>query len=377
MKRLISMLLVVVMIVASLAACDKKEAGTGEMHESGKVYSIAGNNFGAGAYPLDIIGHAEQKIVNITGAKLDIADNQFTADKIVTDLESQLATSPDGVLMLCLVDAVFGTVKEKCNEAKVPYVLDTNLPTDQALLEEIKNDPLFIGAATADQYKIGAEIANVMLNDGITEAVILAAAVGDYSHDTRIKGFTETYEANGGTVVQVMHCSDPSEATTKANDLLMANPDIPAVYATGGDYLSALVAIKTADASAKYALYGTDIAPDLIEAVEAGVISCMNGGQHLCGAMVMCMLINYLDGHQILDENGKVPFITDFPTYTITTDNAAGFKVLYAEDSCFITEEEFKVLLHRYNPDVDFATYRKFTDDYDDTIYAKAEAALK
>lgn len=400
-KKWWSVLLVAVMVVTMLAGCgnSNKGSGGGAGNDSGTepdvnsgqadedssagdkaegaVYNIAANTWGVGAYPLDIITHAENKIVNLTGAKLDVADNQFTADKVVTDLESQLATNPDGVLMMTVVDAVFGTIKEKCNSANVPYVLDTNFPSDEKLMEEIKADPLFLGGATASQYLIGKEIAGAVLADGHQTVVILAAAAGDYSHDTRIEGFTDAFEAAGGEIAQVMHCSDPSEATTKANDLLTANPDVDAIYATGGDFLSALVAIKTSDAGAKYALYGTDIAPDLIDGVIDGTISAMNGGQHLCGAMVMTMLINYLDGHQILDDNGKPPVIDYFATYSVTQENAEGFKVLYSQDSCFITEEEFKVLLYRYNPDVSFADYDKFSKDYPDTVYEKAAAAIK
>lgn len=65
-----------------------------------------------------------------------------------------------------------------------------------------------------------------------------------------------------------MHCSDPSESTTKANDLVMANPDVDAVYCSGGDYLSAVAAIKAGDSSYKFDLYGTDVAPDLIDYIE-------------------------------------------------------------------------------------------------------------
>lgn len=405
-RKVISMLLVVAMAASMLTGCgsegsgsesggtqesgttneetgdtgtDSEEAGdSGEAqgdNASGESYSIAGSTWGAGAYPLDIIVHAEEIIANLAGIQLDVADNQFTADKVVTDLESQLATSPDGVVLFTVVDAVFGTLKEKLDGANVPYVVDTNFPSDEGLWEEFKEDPLFIGAATASQYEIGVEIAETMLADGHKTATILAAASGDYSHDTRIAGFTAKFEEGGGTILQVMHCSDPSEATTKANDLLTANPDMDAVYATGGDYLSALAAIKSADSSAEYAIYGTDIAPDLIDSVTDGTIAAMNGGQHLCGALSLCMLINYLDGHPIQDSDGKSPIIDDFPTFLITKDNAAGFKVLYAEESCFITDEEFQVLLYRYNPEVTYADFEEFVKGYTDNIYAKAAAA--
>ena len=161
-KKAISLLLVGAMVAAMVAGCgnassDNNGAAGGdssaksESNSSAKSegssdgYTIAANIWGTGAYPLDIIVHADEKAAAVAGAKVDVADNQFTADKIVTDLQSQLASKPDAVLMFSVVDAVFGSVQELCDAQKVPYALDTNFPSDQEVWDSIKADPLFIG----------------------------------------------------------------------------------------------------------------------------------------------------------------------------------------------------------------------------------------
>lgn len=388
-KRVISLLMAGAMAAALLAGCGSKadkaadskgqtssaeeqKTDPGKDAPSGdgsKSYSIAGNIWGTGAYPLDIIVHADEKVEALTGIKLDVADNQFTADKIVTDLQSQLASKPDGVLMFTVVDAVFGSVQELCDAQGVPYVLDTNFPSDEAVFNKIKDDPLFIGGIAASPYEMGKTLADQAIAAGNKTAVILGAAIGDYSHDQRIAGFTEQFESKGGKVEQTMHCSDPSESTTKANDLIMANPDIDCVYCSGGDYLSAVAAIKAGDSSYKFNLYGTDVAPDLINYIDQGIIQAMNGGNHVNGAIALCLLVNYLDGHQILDAEGKAPVLDYLQTYLITPENAAHFQKLYKDESCFITDEQFKSLLYRYNPDVTVDTYDQFLKTYADNIY--------
>lgn len=350
----------------------KGESGQ-EGGSTGDSYSFAANIWGRGAYPLDIIVHADEVVAEMTGMKLDVADNQFTADKIISDLQSQLATKPDGVIMFSVVDTVLGNVKQLCDEQKVPYVLDTNFPSDPEVFESIKNDPLFIGGVAASPYEMGKELAAEAIKDGCKSAIILGAALGDYSHDQRILGFTEEFEANGGTVQQVMHCSDPSESTTKANDLVTANADVDCAYASGGDYLSALAAIKAGDDTISFKLYGTDVAPDLIDYIGQDVIQAMNGGNHVNGAIAMCLLINYLDGHQILGEDGKAPVLDYLKCYLITSENAAHFQKLYADESCFVTDEQFQSLLYRYNPDVSLETYDAFLKGYADGIYNLAE----
>ena len=386
-KKAISLLLVGAMVAAMVAGCgnassDNNGAAAGgdssaksESNSSAKSegssdgYTIAANIWGTGAYPLDIIVHADEKAAAVAGAKVDVADNQFTADKIVTDLQSQLASKPDAVLMFSVVDAVFGSVQELCDAQKVPYALDTNFPSDQEVWDSIKADPLFIGGIAASPYEMGKTLADQAIEAGDKTAVVLGAAIGDYSHDQRIAGFTEEFESKGGKVLQTMHCSDPSESTTKANDLVMANPDVDAVYCSGGDYLSAVAAIKAGDSSYKFDLYGTDVAPDLIDYIEQGVIQAMNGGNHVNGAISLCLLVNYLDGHQILDADGKPPVLDYLSTYLITPDNAAHFKALYADESCFISDEQFQSLLYKNNPDVTVDTYDEFLKTYADTIY--------
>ena len=137
-----------------------------------------------------------------------------------------------------------------------------------------------------------------------------------------------------------------------------------------GDFVIFLNLVKASgDSSYKFDLYGTDVAPDLIDCIEQGVIQAMNGGNHVNGAISLCLLVNYLDGHQILDADGKPPVLDYLSTYLITPDNAAHFKALYADESCFISDEQFQSLLYKYNPDVTVDTYDESLKTYADTIY--------
>ncbi len=382
-RKLISLLLVGTMAAALLAGCgsgsddsdtqeqqgqasaeEENAGGSDTSADVGESYSFAQNIWGTGAYPLDIIVHATEKAAGVAGVTTDLADNQFTSDNIISGLQSQLAAGTDGVLFFSVVDTVFGSAQELCDAQNVPYALVTNFPQDEETFDSIKADELFIGASSPDQYQMGVEIADAALTDGNTTAVILAAAIGDYSHDQRIEGFTAEFEANGGTVVQVMRCSDPAESTTKGNDLLMANQDVDCIYASGGDYLSAVSGIVAGDDTyADLDVYGTDVAPDLIEYIKDGTINAMNGGNHVDGAVTLCLMVNYLDGHQILDEDGKAPIIT-MSTYTITADNADVFAALYEDESCFITTEQFQTLLYRYNEDVSYQDFLDFAESY-------------
>lgn len=92
-KKAISLLLVGAMVAAMVAGCgnassnDNGAAAGGdssaasESNSSAKSegskdgYTIAANIWGTGAYPLDIIVHADEKAAAVAGAKVDVADN--------------------------------------------------------------------------------------------------------------------------------------------------------------------------------------------------------------------------------------------------------------------------------------------------------------
>lgn len=349
---------------------DGQEPADGGAAAGGAAYTIAANTWGAGAYPLDDIVRNDQYLCDQLGMTLDVANNEFTADKVVSQLESQLANNPDAVLFLGMAETTFVPVVQAIDNKGIPYAFDSNFPGEE-LMAKCLVDPLCCGGISANPYNMGKAIAELAVADGHKTAVITAAAQGDYSHDNRILGFTETFEAAGGKVVQVSHSADPSEAVAKTNDLLTANPDVDCVYATGGDYLSAAVSIKEQRSDLKCALYGTDVDPSLIPAIQSGSVSAMNGGQGVCGVLSLTLLINYLDGHQILDADGKAPFFGNLEPFVITAENADGFQKMYDAGENFVGMDNFNKLLFRSNPDVTIDTYNEVLEGYAEDVYQR------
>ena len=386
-KRICSLLMAGVLAGTLLAGCganDKKtdakdsakqeqtsaqgEKNDGAAKPAGDSYTIATNTWGAGAYPLEDIVRNDQYLCDQLGFTLDVANNEFTADKVVSQLESQLANSPDGVLFLGIAQTTFVPVVNAIHTKGIPFAFDSNFPEEQ-LQKKCAEMEEFCGGVSADPYAMGKTIADQALKDGHKTAVLDCAAIGDYSHDNRAKGFKETFEAGGGKVLQEAHSSDPSEAVAKTNDLLTAQPDADCLYATGGDYLSAAVSVKESR-KLDIALYGTDIDPSLVPACKDGQISAMNGGQGVCGVLAMTLIINKLDGKQILDADGKAPMFENLNPFVITPENAEGFQKLYDDGANFVGMDNFNKLLYRSNPDVSIDTYNEVLEGYADSVYA-------
>ena len=97
MKRILALVLGLAMLSALASGCAPTgESGGGQSSPavntgSNTSYTIATNNFGAGVYPLDTNAAYEQNAADALGVTLNVTNNEFTADKSITQLQNQLA----------------------------------------------------------------------------------------------------------------------------------------------------------------------------------------------------------------------------------------------------------------------------------------------
>lgn len=313
----------------------------------------------------------DERLAELIGCTTDKADNQFTVDNVVTQLESQLINKPDIVIPELVADTTFNPVITRCIDADVYFAFDCNFPNEDDLALCYDYDK-FAGGVTADQYGLGVQIAELAAEAGNKTAVILTAAVGDPTHELRTAGFTEKFEELGGEVLQVQHCSDPSEAVTKATDLLTAQSDADCIYSTGGDFLSGAVSVKQAQ-GLDITMYGTNVNPDYLPFIKDGTVVAINGGDAVSGSLAMALAINMADGHPILDEEGKAPMFANIQDFLITEENVDVFTELYAGGNKFISDDQYKSLLYRYNPEVSYDSWVEFLTTYGDNVVANYE----
>ena len=382
MKRLLALVLSAAMFFSLAAGCtpaDQTDDGqTSPTADAGGEggYTIATNNFGVGAYPLDMMVANEQSAADATGMTLTVTNNEFTADKVITQLQNQLAASPDGVAFLGISETLFPVAAQYCKNAKTPYVFYACSPTDEDM-EKIEQDEYYVGMVIYSPKNEGSRLAELALADGCKTAVISAGASGDYAHDRRIIGFTEAFEAGGGEVLFVSHSADPSEGVQKTNDLLTAYPDVDCVYACGNDYVAPAADVVKSRGLEGCKIYGADISPNICQLIMDGEVEACSGGVFASCGVAITLLVNYLDGNVIKDSEGKAPYFDSLELFTVTSDNAEDFYKFLSDEALSthtISDEEYQNLLVRNNPDVDYDYFYDFLTNYEENVYAKVEA---
>jgi ABC-type sugar transport system, periplasmic component len=367
-KKVLALVLCIAMTAVFSVGCGSKStsddtSSSDKSTSSEGSYTIGYNNFGVGAYPLDLNQKETEYAIESVGSKTKVENDNFTVDNVITDVKNLISAKVDGVVVWCAADTLYPSLNTLMESSKMPFALGDKYPTSSKTEAALQANKYFAGAVSTDDVLTGKNIADRAWKDGHKTALIVAAAVGDTNHDARVKGFTEEFTKLGGKVLGTVHCADPSEAVQKSGDLMAAHPDADCLYGSGGDYSTgALSAMESNGMSIP--VYGTDVDPNVIKAIKNGKISAANGAAGTyCGSFAAMLLINYLDGHPILDENGKAPMTKGVQTIMITKDNVDNFQKYWIDNEIF-TQDEFKNLLYRNNKDVTWKDYQDMIDNY-------------
>ena len=332
-------------------------------------YTFATNDFGQGEYALDINAWVIDSVAQHVGSTVDVVDNQFTVDNIVTQLRSQLSKGPDGVCMIGIAETVFPAISQACQEANVPYSFFATPPVD-ADVETMEEDPLYAGTVLFDPEAEAAYLAEKAYEAGGRKAVILAGAQGDYNHDHRITGFTKKFEELGGKVLDVARCDNPGQGDEKGSNLLSANKDADVAIGAGAGYITSPEGVRE-KMGLDYKIYGCDTTPNLIQDVIDGKVEIISAGANTGAGFAEILLINKLLGHPILDADGKAPYTKDLTLFYCDSSNCEKFQKFWDEyQKNPLTQEEVMNLI---GDDVTYDDFITALKNHADDSYAKID----
>jgi ABC-type sugar transport system substrate-binding protein len=319
-------------------------------------YDLGANVWVAGVPICDAFLDAIVYTGSVFGCKVETASDDATAEKELANIQNFCAAGKDGIVMMAAAIATVPQMAQVCQDAKVPFVMYTQIGNDSDRDKIAANNDYYVGAVDADMVAEGAAIAQIAFDNGCKTAVLIGGNVGDSNHDQRSQGFREKFEGLGGMVLSEARCTDPSEAATKAEDMLSANKDADCLYAMDSGYTSgSLSAIDNLGLDTD--VYMSCVAPDSAQYLQTGEVVAASDGIVYASYIAPTLLINYLDGHPIKDENGLGPRLRTTP-FIVTGDNIDAYISVFCTDGIEpVTDDVLKSLTWRYNPDVTYQTY--------------------
>ena len=346
-------------MLASLAACggDRADTNTGDTGSSGESvsaadqsegssdgkYKIGYNYFGPGSYALDTLADNQQRVIDAFGNDAQAISDDFQVDKIVQDIENMISSGCDGIIIWLPADNLYQTVIDRCTEAKVPFVFADKVPSDPEIKEALMENEYFAGAVGPANAEYGTLIAEYALAQGYTSCIISTGAQGDPTDTPRIDAFTETFEAGGGVVEQVVYTDSQDNIQPYTENALIAYPDVDFVYGTGSDYgIGAVAAIENQGLDVKVLTSGLDSgALDLLSA--GGPMEFVNGDFWVSGTMATILLQNYLEGTPVKDADGNPVWVDDIMPFEVSGDLYDDFRATFV-DGDFYTADEIRAM---------------------------------
>lgn len=352
-------LLAALALLLSLCACGAgKESG-------GNSYTIGINTWGSGVPILDMHGDAKEYTLTVLGHKVNRMSDDFTADKELQNAQNMCAAGVDGIVFEGAAVSTIPQVGQECANAKIPFALDVFVGEEENLAALAANNEYYCGAVDTDMVSDGYAIGRMAYENGCRRACLIGGNIGDKNMDQRSEGFRSAFAELGGEVLEEARCTDNSECLAKATDMLFANKDTDCIFCFVGDYIEgSLTAVDNLGLEGVQ-IYVSGVDEGTARYIREGTVMGGNGGSSLPAYIACLLVLNCLDGHKIVDENGMAPRLRTQP-FPVTRDNVDDYmKVFFSDEAQPFTKVMLEKLLYTSNPNVGYQDYVELVSSLD------------
>lgn len=232
-------------------------------------------------------------------------------------IETYIAQGVDAIIVVAIdVNGVMPAV-EQAAEAGIPVLaVDAILPDGPQKAQ--------IGV---DNKAAGGDIAKTFLEaTGGKARVGIVGALNSFIQNVRQKGFEEGIAgAEGVEVVGVVDGRNVQDtALAAAENLITANPDMTAIYATGEPALvGAVAAVEAQGATDRVEIFGWDLTAQVIKAIDEGyVIAVVQQSPYEMGATAVRSAMTLIGG-------GEVDKTISVPITIVTKANVDEFRATF------------------------------------------------
>ena len=302
---------------------------------------IGYNYFGTGGYSLAALANQSQIVLDACGVESVAADDQFSVETLVTDIENMISSGCDGIAIWLPAEPLYETVANKCAEAGVYFVLNDKVPSDPAIKEALMNNEYFAGACAPANAVYGQIMAQYALDQGWETCITTSSAEGDATDQPRLEAFKETFEAGGGTILNELHADTVADSLVQIQDALVASDEPDFIYGVGSDY-----AINACTALESYPDYETKVITSGLDKEALGLLIdensslvVINGDNWISGMFSAVMLENAVEGNVLKDADGNVIYVEDIQPFEVSADTYPLFEKYFMNESAYSADE--------------------------------------
>ena len=320
------------------------------------------NYFGNQGVLITLANNSKYVIEYFDGSVIMVDDN-FTVDKIVTDIENLIATGVDGLVVWTPTPTLYPIISQMCLKAKVPFVLSDKVPEQQALRDQLRQNPYFVGGVGPANEEYGIEVANYALSQGWKTCIVNTTAPGDPTDEPRLIAFRKAYEAGGGKILDIARSSSGDQTGQAATEnSLIAHPNPDFIYGVGSALgIGAVRALEKFNYNTKVVTSGLE--EEILNYLAEGKIAMANGDYWVSGTYAAIMLQNYLEGFPLKDENGQAPIYDQVGFFNVESQQVDLFKKCFIYQPIY-SKSEILQMSGKNNKDFDFKAFVKVIENY-------------
>jgi ribose transport system substrate-binding protein len=293
-------------------------AGPALAQDEGKTFALVQIN--QQALFFNQMNEGAQAAADAAGVELVIfnANNDPAAQN--SAIETYIQQGVDGLAVVAIdVNGIMPAV-EQAAAAGIPVVaIDAILPEEGPHQAQVG----------VDNAAAGAELGQVFVdwaaaNGGAKVGVV--GALNSFIQNVRLDGFTGALEgAEGITMADTVDGQNVQDvALSAAENLMTANPDMTAIYATGEPaLLGAVAAVESQGRQADVKVFGWDLTASAIAGIDAGYVEAVIQQDPAgMGAAAVEALVTLSDG-------GTVERNIPVPVTIVTSDNVDDFRSMF------------------------------------------------
>lgn len=265
------------------------------------------------------INDGAKQAADKAGAKLVIfnANNQAAAQN--SAIEDYIIQKVDGIVLVAIdVNGVKPAITA-AKKAGIPVVaIDARIPDGDSAA--------FIGV---DNKGAGAEIgkyfANYVKANGGAAKVGVVAALNSFIQNQRLDGFKSAAQGGGVKFLDTVDGQNVQDvALTAAENLMTANPDMTALYATGEPALvGAISAVSSQKMTQKVKVFGWDLTAQAIKGIDEGwIVAVVQQDPFQEGVAGVETILKLKKGEKV---NPSI----DIPVTIVTKENVDKFRSLF------------------------------------------------
>lgn len=378
MKKSISMILSLLLVLAIFAGCSSQPTETTKSDQGTTTQGSGDTNndnpepFKIG-FPWDTastdptwisVNTNVRAAVEAAGGELINVDTDLTADGLINNISELISRGVDGILFMPASDTMLPTVDQMCADAGVVWGTMFRAITDPDIKEQIHASEWYAGGSYEDDQACASNIVKAMGDIGVTDLGVINIAKGDTSSDLRDMGAAKGSEESGVNILNTTYGLTVTTDTTKTvESYIAAYPEMNGLLILGTYAPAALpTAIKALEDNNKAGdvkVARIDFESTMGEFFEKGVFHISYGGQQQIDPLMSAViLVNKVIGSPIV-EDGPTIIITPYLELT-SADEANNYTEYFLGDDAVYTSEEIKELMIKY-----------YNDDYDHDYFVE------